>query len=559
MTAEERESVFGLYCEDCGECNDREGKSPRGVSLKGYYREIKKLSEQKNYNIFEYDSDVELEPLMDRIQSYDRGGDPSQGAKLYSRFLAHSRFKKLLEWFVNQLNINNDDSDSRLVGKGDHGENGGSIRQNYEMYRKYNGFEVDCTLGRGFETNNSGRNYINRTGTSVSIYPIFDKETKKTVVALKIADKPLEEYTDPVSIESLGLFDNRFPNEKLRDFFNSFSEVVKKHKIKTENKKSMENKNTNVNELNLILYGPPGTGKTYNTVIKAVEIADGSADVNYQKNLERYRQLIRDERRVAFVTFHQSYGYEDFIEGIKPETNEQGGLTYNVEKGVFKKFCLEAKENPGQNYVFIIDEINRGNVSKIFGELITLIEPSKRTGAAEGMTCTLPYSGDEFGVPNNVYILGTMNTADRSLVQLDAALRRRFAFEEMMPEPGKLSTNVAGVDLQKLLTAINRRITALIDREHQIGHSYFMGLDGSSTIADLNAVFKKKVMPLLQEYFFDDYGQIAAVLSDKFVESKTVSEFDRTTYNKTVYELKADVDVADYIAVYGGGTESDKQ
>ena len=165
-----------------------------------------------------------------------------------------------------------------------------------------------------------------------------------------------------------------------------------------------------------------------------------------------------------------------------------------------------------QNYVLIIDEINRGNIAKIFGELITLIEQSKRLGQDDETTVTLPYSKEKFGVPDNLYIIGTMNTADRSIAQLDTALRRRFEFIEMMPDPkhGKISTDVKGVNCQELLAVMNERIHFLLDREHQIGHTYFMDVDSLKSLA---ATLKNKIIPLLQEYFYDDWEKIDLVLN----------------------------------------------
>ncbi|MBQ5609996.1 MAG: AAA family ATPase [Fibrobacteraceae bacterium] len=182
----------------------------------------------------------------------------------------------------------------------------------------------------------------------------------------------------------------------------------------------------------------------------------------------------------------------------------------------------EADNNAKQNYVFIIDEINRGNISKIFGELITLIEPSKRLGEKESMKVTLPCSGDVFGVPNNVYILGTMNTADRSIAMIDTALRRRFNFVEMMPDTDELSSPLKDnafddIDVRKMLKIINERIEYLYDREHTIGHAFFIGVD---TLDKLSSVFKNKVIPLLQEYFYDDYKKIRLVLGDNGKDEK---------------------------------------
>lgn len=165
--------------------------------------------------------------------------------------------------------------------------------------------------------------------------------------------------------------------------------------------------------------------------------------------------------------------------------------------------------------VLIIDEINRGNISRIFGELITLIESSKREGAPEALQVTLPYSKSAFSVPNNLYLIGTMNTADRSLAGLDIALRRRFEFEELPPRPDLLSGKVvAGVDLQQLLLSINQRIALLLDKDHCIGHAYFIHLDQASPLEELTRVFKQNLLPLLQEYFFEDWKKIHWVLND---------------------------------------------
>ncbi len=185
----------------------------------------------------------------------------------------------------------------------------------------------------------------------------------------------------------------------------------------------------------------------------------------------------------------------------------------NYVKEKFKYAQSETRDN--KNYVLIIDEINRGNVSAIFGELITLLEDDKRKGNKEQIEVTLPYSGDRFSVPNNVYIIGTMNTADRSVEALDTALRRRFSFIEIPPNPDMLSnSNYKDVDLRRLLGTINRRIEVIIDKDHQIGHSYFIGIED---LEDLKQVFKDKIIPLLEEYFYGDFGKIGLVLGGSFV------------------------------------------
>lgn len=462
--------------------------------------------------------------------------------------------------------------------------------------------------------------------------------------------------------------------------------------------------------LNQILFGPPGTGKTYSTTEMAVKIADNAwyqqATREHHGNdlrelvKERYKALV-EKQRIMFTTFHQSFSYEDFIEGIRATTDEKSGaLRYEVVDGIFKQLCLnaevktqgssaqtlsldgrriwkmslgntmedeadiyeeclennyillgwgdnidfsncenyeavvsqiasayqlsessdsymagavntfkniikngdivivsdgnhkfraiaevigdyqykpndsrdhffqmrpvkwlrsyspslpkehlfikslmqktiyelhdttidrsklaqllapvEAQDNQSLPHVLIIDEVNRGNISRIFGELITLLEADKRLGAEDERSLMLPYSKQAFSVPQNVYVIGTMNTADKSLIQMDLALRRRFSFTEMPPRPELLAgVTVFGVDVETLLTRINQRIEALLDSEHMIGHAYFMPLKKLENNADcevcLASIFQDKIIPLLREYFFDDYERIGWVLND---------------------------------------------
>lgn len=226
--------------------------------------------------------------------------------------------------------------------------------------------------------------------------------------------------------------------------------------------------------------------------------------------------------RYVFTTFHQSFSYEDFIEDIKPVMEgDQDELKYDIESGIFQQLCTDARNDPDNRYAIFIDEINRGNVSAIFGELITLIEQDKREGQPNQMSATLPYSKEAFSVPSNVDIYGTMNTADRSVEALDSALRRRFSFEELRPKPELLAeidanaTDVDGVNLVELLSTINDRIELVLDKDHQIGHSYFIGIH---SLEDLKDAFTNKVFPLLEEYFFGDFGKIGLIVGGEFIE-----------------------------------------
>ena len=457
------------------------------------------------------------------------------------------------------------------------------------------------------------------------------------------------------------------------------------------NKKVQTIMKNNIVGLNTILYGPPGTGKTYNSKAYAVAICNYNGDLDAVKDLDYKNDIIPaydklvEEGRVAFTTFHQSYGYEEFIEGIKPvlKDDDSKEVYYDVIPGLFKKFCDDAliseqnmasigidenapiwkmslyggktdilqecfdedylrigfDKNSGNNSlklfkeemhagdivlslesfyeingiaqiidenvtelnkktefkiarkvkwlfknkvinikdinggnrlpiktcsglpnmnraevfklineetgttsnvekkprVFIIDEINRGNISKIFGELITLIEASKRKGADEAMSCILPYSNQKFSVPNNVYILGTMNTADRSIALMDTALRRRFDFIEMMPDyevDFMQNLKVGNIDIVKMLRAMNDRIEVLYDREHTLGHAFFKDV---KTIDDLGLVFENKIIPLLQEYFFEDYERISLVLGDNAKTDKNFKFIITDNINANIF------------------------
>lgn len=262
--------------------------------------------------------------------------------------------------------------------------------------------------------------------------------------------------------------------------------------------------------------------------IKYVEenLADQIAQYKAPSNTRKIEDFYK------FITFHQSYSYEEFVEGIKPKidvNDDSSTISYEYNRGIFKEICQQANSDPDNKYLLIIDEINRGNISKIFGELITLIETNKRVRPnkeryfentkvdKEQLLVTLPYTKSKFGVPSNLYILGTMNTSDRSIASIDIALRRRFKFVEMMPRPEKLVDKnnqplmVEDINLQNLLKTINERISYILDRDHQIGHSYFMNWKNYD-MTTLKNVWFDEIMPLLNEYFYSDWDKLQAIL-----------------------------------------------
>ena len=296
------------------------------------------------------------------------------------------------------------------------------------------------------------------------------------------------------------------------------------------------------------------------SIASSIELLERSKNLHSNKN-----EVIK---RYEFTTFHQSFSYEDFIEGIKPIMNgeNEGEVQYEIQDGIFKKISTKARNNPEQQYALFIDEINRGNVANIFGELITLIEPDKREGEENELSVVLPYSKKSFSVPKNLDIIGTMNTADRSVEALDTALRRRFSFIEMKPNSKVLkdeNIKCGKVDIPKLLDTINLRIEKLLDKDHCIGHSYFFKLRKDSSLSMLQGIFKDNIIPLLQEYFYGDFGKIGLVLGKAFVtESNTSKDVFHTDFSyedrdllleRKVYEFTdvSKLSQEDFISIYG--------
>jgi 5-methylcytosine-specific restriction enzyme B len=546
--------------------------------------------------------------------------------------------------------------------------------------------EICICLDNEIENSNGKLPIKTRIGTSVNL-------EKQTNGNYKIIFNTNAQSYESITKDNLYgfLFENWRGNPSLgRDdkritLFEAIKDFIETN-CKNINKKEKEFKmSNNINKsLNQILFGPPGTGKTFNTINKALEIIDNKffqANKDDRKALKDKFEEYKKAGQIEFVTFHQSYGYEEFVEGIKAipvgkEGNEDGNeMIYDVLDGIFKKLSNEAfnnstivkqtfneskkrfnlnatminiqaemiKDNENsfrvlkgskirkaesnsfpnkklknevlskvkkieydefyileedyifqsmsasssvilgrasngysdwkeifsnqenivknenskvqtKNYILIIDEINRGNISKIFGELITLIESSKRIGADEEIKVKLPYSNDDFGVPQNLYILGTMNTADRSIALMDTALRRRFEFIEMLPDLEVLNNlEVDGINIKLMLEKINQRVEYLYDRDHTIGHAYFMSLKDNSTLQELENIFKNKIIPLLQEYFYDDWEKILMILGDGFIKKEIVSNdiFDYKVDDyledeKYVYKIKNKFDFSKF-------------
>ena len=246
-----------------------------------------------------------------------------------------------------------------------------------------------------------------------------------------------------------------------------------------------------------------------------------------QNKLDDYQAAIHSQfqpnylqpklERFSFVSFHQAYGYEEFVEGIRPHIADNGQMSYRVESGVFLRLCQQAKHDPSHRYAMLIDEINRANVARVFGELMSLIEPTKRAGQTDSLSVNLAYSHQPFSVPSNVDIYATMNSQDHSLAPLDMAFRRRFEFIECRPQPqllGKVMANGIEIDLAKLLTVLNERISQNLAKDSHLGHSFLWGID---SLQALSAAFSQSIIPQVAQAC-QHHGQILqAIFGQRFI------------------------------------------
>ena len=338
-------------------------------------------------------------------------------------------------------------------------------------------------------------------------------EIEEWVLAVKVKIFRLEEKD---YFEYDAIVSGFSPINTREDIKDRIDELIKKYsgeKMKEEIINILQNKKQ------IILQGAPGTGKTYSSSELAVKLIDENAPSDRAELMKRYKELV-DKEQIFFTTFHQSMDYEEFVEGIKPNTVKDN-IIYKLNDGIFKKACKTA-ENKSNKVVLIIDEINRGNISKIFGELITLLETDKRKGKENEIEAILPYSKEKFSVPDNLYIIGTMNTADRSIGYVDYALRRRFAFITIRAEEDKIKNYYDNKDYDcgekakilfgKIAKLIKENINEEFDADDiMVGHSYFM----AQNLEELQNKLEYEIKPLLLEYLKDGILKLNDEIKDK--------------------------------------------
>jgi len=392
--------------------------------------------------------------------------------------------------------------------------------------------------------------HVNKVSTFADLFDLFDKYDKfvnelyrdfyitSNDDYLKKITSPLENSAKVNILKHIEVdqFFNCYGHKKsLKRGLNASNKEKENEDISSKNNKEHEAVSDNSIRKNFILHGPVGTGKTYIAQKLAIGIVSNKMNsledienvLNNVKILEDLSDAKIDSKLIKKVTFHQSYGYEDFIEGLKAKT-EDGTIKYNVEPGFFRKICEEADKDKNNRYVLIIDEINRGDISRIFGELITLLDEDKRKGRENEISVTLPYSGEQFSVPDNLYIIGTMNDSDKSISLIDVALRRRFVFFNVPPNSellGEWMSNYSKKnEVIKSFKALNRRITENKGEDFQIGHAFFVSLakspkDEKEIEKELLHIFKYRIFPLLRELFYRKEDVLfKKVLNEKFYE-----------------------------------------
>lgn len=431
-----------------------------------------------------------------------------------------ARFKHLLEYFVAHLEYLLSEKSQDSLGyeeyiaqyinegtfkKSGQGYKGQGIQEQIAQWSEYPAGTICISV----DPRSILASYLNWKETDINVIPYAGALSH--IETLRLTADGRSTIFMEKGIKELGLFDKAEPNPELKEFYEKYVGIIKEGESMMSNETIEEAIKLLRKKKNLILQGAPGTGKTYNTASIAVALISPSfRTFDDRDEVMRLYQRFVDEGRIMFTTFHQSMDYEDFIEGLKPQLVKDAdgnvaGITYRTESGIFKKICDKAVEDlEAAPYILIIDEINRGNISKIFGELITLLESEKRKGESQELSAELPYSKKPFSVPSNLYIIGTMNTTDRSVGNIDYAIRRRFSFLTLEADRGIIERHYNDNDLRdkslSLFDAVKDYISSSAPEmdvsDLLVGHSYFLAddLDG------LRLNLKYEIKPLLEEY-----------------------------------------------------------